>query len=435
MNIVKEKIKNKTVKVGIVGLGYVGLPLLFRFVESSINVLGFDIDIKKINALKAGKSYIKHIKEEQVEKAKNTSFFDVTTDFSRINEVDAIILCVPTPLTKNREPDMSFIVDTINNIQPYIRENQVLSLESTTYPGTTEEIIKPKIEERGFKVGENYFLIYSPEREDPGNPVFSTKDIPKVVGGSTQNCLDTGVVLYESIINRVIPVSSTQAAEFTKLLENIFRSINIGLVNEMKIITDKMGLNIWEIINAAATKPFGFKPFYPGPGLGGHCIPIDPFYLTWKARQYEVNTKFIELSGEINTSMPEWVVGKVASGLNEHCKSLKGSKVLLLGLSYKKNVDDIRESPSVKLMEILQSKGAIISYSDHYIPVFPKMRNHYFDLKSTEITKESLSQFDCILISTDHDDFDYDFIQKNSKLVVDTRGRYQYKKFDNVVMS
>ena len=434
IDVILDKINSNSAVIGIVGLGYVGLPLLFRFTESGYKVIGFDIDSKKVEMLNAGKSYIKHIKEEQVKSRRELNLFEATTDFSKISEVDAIILCVPTPLTKNREPDMSFIVDTINKIQPYLRENQILSLESTTYPGTTEEIIRPRIEERDFKIGENYFLVYSPEREDPGNPVYSTKDIPKVVGGSTQSCKEVGIALYESIINKVIPVSCTQAAEFVKLLENIYRSVNIGLVNEMKMITDKMGLNIWEIISAASTKPFGFKAFYPGPGLGGHCIPIDPFYLTWKARQYEVNTKFIELSGEVNTSMPEWVVGKVMDALNDQSKSLKGSKVIVLGLAYKKNVDDPRESPSIKLLELLQAKGAEIAFSDPYIPVFPRMREHYFDLKSTPLTEETLSSADCILISTDHDDFDYDLIQKHSKLIVDTRGRYQ-QRFDNVVMS
>ncbi len=425
------KFRDKTATIGIVGLGYVGLPLMLRYAETGFKVLGFDIDAEKVNKLNNGETYIEHIPAEKIAAASN-SLFEATTDFSRIGEVEAVILCVPTPLNKYREPDMSFVIDTTDAVKPYLRAGQVLSLESTTYPGTTEEELLPRVEEGGLKVGENVFLVYSPEREDPGNPDFETRTIPKVIGGHTPACLEVGLALYQPAIDKVVPVSSTKAAELTKLLENIHRAVNIGLVNEMKIVADKMDIDIHEVIDAAATKPFGFVAYYPGPGLGGHCIPIDPFYLTWKAREYGVNTRFIELAGEVNSSMPEYVVNKTALALNDHQRSIKGSKVLVLGIAYKKNVDDMRESPSVEVMELLRDLGAEISYSDPHVPVFPKMREHKFDLKSVPLTAESIASYDCVVLTTDHDKFDYDLLKQHAKLIVDTRGKYS-GKHDNIV--
>lgn len=427
-----QKIEAKEVLIGIVGLGYVGLPLMLRCVEVGFRVLGFDIDRSKIEQLNRGESYIKHIGTERVFQAKKTGRFEASADLSRASEADVLIICVPTPLGNHREPDLSFLITTINSLVPHLRNGQILSLESTTYPGTTEEELRPRIEKQGLKIGEEIFLIYSPEREDPGNQKFSTQSIPKVVGGSTPSCLEVGIAFYSSIVDKVVSVKSTQVAEMTKLLENIYLAVNIGLVNELKIVADRMGINIWEVIDAAATKPFGFTPFYPGPGLGGHCIPIDPFYLTWKAHEYGVHSRFIELAGEVNTAMPQWVVTKVMDALNECKKPINGSKILILGLSYKKNIDDTRESPSAELMQLLRDKGAIIFYSDPYVPVFPKKREYYFDLKSLTINPQSLSQMDCVLIATDHDYFDYDMIQKNSKIVVDTRGRYR-DNFPNLI--
>ena len=424
-------VHSKQAKIGIVGLGYVGLPLALRFAEVGFKVLGFDIDQAKVDALHEGRSYIKHIRDSVVAQGKERGI-TATTDFSRASEVDALIICVPTPLNKYREPDLSFVIDTTEALLPYMRSGQIISLESTTYPGTTDEELKPRIESRDFKIGEDIFLVFSPEREDPGNPSFSTQTIPKVVGGYTSACLEAGIALYGKVIDKVVPVSSTKAAEMTKLLENIHRAVNIGLVNEMKIIADRMDIDIHEVIRAAATKPFGFVPYYPGPGLGGHCIPIDPFYLTWKAREYGVHTRFIELAGEINSTMPQWVVDKIANALNERELSIKGSNILVLGIAYKKNVDDMRESPSVELMELLQAKGAIIAYSDSWVPVFPKMREHYFDLASVELTPERVASFDLVLIATNHDAFDYAMIQKHAKLIVDTRGVY-LERMANVV--
>ncbi len=416
--------------IGIIGLGYVGLPLLLRYTEVGFNVLGFDIDQKKVDALNHGQSYIEHICANKIQAAQNK--FKATTDFSQISQCDALILCVPTPLNQYREPDLSFVLDTTDSLKPYFRAGQVLSLESTTYPGTTEEELLPRIEEQGLTVGQDFYLVYSPEREDPGNPNFETRTIPKVVGGHTSACLDIGVALYSEVIDKVVPVSSTKAAEMTKLLENIHRAVNIGLANEMKIVADKMGVDIYEVIHAAASKPFGFVPYYPGPGIGGHCIPIDPFYLTWKAREYGVNTRFIELAGEINSSMPDYVVNKTALALNDQCKSLKNSNILILGIAYKKNVDDMRESPSVFIMEKLQALGANVAYSDPHVPVFPEMREHHFDLSSVALNPETIASFDCVLLATDHQKFDYELIEKHAQLIVDTRGKFN-KNLNHVV--
>lgn len=419
-----KKLGNKQAVIGIVGLGYVGLPLALRYLEEGYHVVGFDIDPAKPECLLSGVSYIKHIDIEPIRQACDERRFHATTDFSEISGVDAVILCVPTPLNLHREPDLSYITGSLESVLPYMRHGQVLSLESTTYPGTTEEVVRPYLEKAGWKVGVDIFLVYSPEREDPGNPNYKTKTIPKVCSGSTPACLKVGVALYEQVIDQVVSVPSTQTAEMSKILENTYRAINIALVNELKIVAHRMGIDIYEVIRAAATKPFGFTAFYPGPGLGGHCIPIDPFYLTWKARELGVATRFIELAGEVNTSMPEYVVSKVADGLNTACKSINGAKILILGIAYKKNVDDMRESPSVVLMELLQNKGAIIDYSDPHVPQFPKIRRCYFDLASIELTAEKIATYDCIIIATDHDAFDYKLIEKHAGLIVDTRGRF-----------
>ena len=430
-----RKIKEYQAVVGIVGLGYVGLPLMLRFTEVGFPVLGFDIDEVKVAKLNNGESYIGHIpsaaiaekrqQEVQLGGGKTVPLLDATSDYSRASETDVLILCVPTPLNRHREPDLSYVRHTIESLQPYLRRGQMISLESTTYPGTTEEELRSRIEKSGFIIGKDVFLVYSPEREDPGNPIYNTENIPKVCGGSSKECLEVGQVLYSMVVGQVVPLSSTRAAELTKLLENIYRAVNIGLVNELKIVADRMGIDIREVIDAAATKPFGFTPFYPGPGLGGHCIPIDPFYLTWKAREYGINTRFIELAGEVNTAMPHWVVGKVIDALNEKGQSLKGAKILVLGLAYKKNVDDPRESPAMEIMEILRSKGADLCYSDPHVPVFPPMRRHQFELQSVELTPEALQHLDCVLLITDHDDFPYDLIAAHASLIVDTRGVYR----------
>jgi UDP-N-acetyl-D-glucosamine dehydrogenase len=417
-------IEQRTAVIGIVGLGYVGLPLALRYAEAGFRVLGIDIDATKVDALNAGRSYIEHISASAVAQARERGF-EATTDFARAADVQAVIICVPTPLNAYREPDLSFVTGTTDTLVPNLRPGQVVSLESTTYPGTTDEELKPRIESGGLTVGKDIFLVFSPEREDPGNPDFTTRTIPKVVGGYSSDCKDVGVALYSAVIDRVVPVSSTRAAEMTKLLENIHRAVNIGLVNEMKIIADRMDLDIYEIIAAAATKPFGFVAYQPGPGLGGHCIPIDPFYLTWKARQYGLHTRFIELAGEINRDMPDWVVAKLADALNDRGRAIKGSRILVLGIAYKKNVDDMRESPSVELMERLRDKGALIDYSDPHVPVFPRMREHKFELSSVTMTAETLATYDVVLLATDHDRFDYDLIEKHAALVIDARGRYR----------
>lgn len=418
-----SRLNSKEAVIGVVGLGYVGLPLSLNYSESGYVVLGFDSDGSKVDAINAGKSYIKHISSETVLAASKDGL-SATTDFSRIAEVDAIILCLPTPLNKHREPDLSYVTLTVEKIIPFMRRGQVLSLESTTYPGTTEEELVPRVEAAGFVVGEDVFIIYSPEREDPGNQTYTAKSTPKVCGGHSEACLKVGVALYGSVVSTVVQVSSTKTAEMTKLLENVHRAVNIGLVNEMKVVADAMNIDIYEVIRAAATKPFGFVPYYPGPGLGGHCIPIDPFYLTWKAREFDLHTRFIELAGEINTCMPDYVISKLARALNARKKPVCGSRVLVLGAAYKKNVDDMRESPSVVLIEKLMQLGAEVSYNDPYVPKLPKMREHDLDMESVELTASVLERADCVLLATDHDSFDYDFIEKYAQLIIDTRGRF-----------
>lgn len=420
----KARIAAKTARIVIVGMGYVGLPLALRFAENGFPVVGLDVDPEKIARLGGGRSYIGHIPDARIQAARAAGF-EPSTDHALAREADAVILCVPTPLTRHREPDLSYIDGTLESLLPHLRPGQLLSLESTTYPGTTEEHLRPKLEARGFRVGEDFFLVYSPEREDPGNTEFEARAIPKVCSGCTPACLELGAALYGEVVDRVVPVSSPRAAEMTKLLENIHRAVNIGLVNEMKVVADRMGIDIHEVIQAAATKPFGFTPYYPGPGLGGHCIPIDPFYLTWKAREYGIHTRFIELAGEVNSSMPGFVVSKVTAALNEREQAVRGSRVLVLGLAYKKNVDDVRESPSVVIMEKLRDLGAEVAYHDPHVPVFPRMRDHHFDLASVALTPASLASYDCVIVATAHDCFDYAMILEHARLIVDTRGVYR----------
>jgi UDP-N-acetyl-D-glucosamine dehydrogenase len=444
MDLVK-KINNRSAKVGVIGLGYVGLPLVIEFTLKNFSVTGFDVDQTKIDFLKEGKSYIKHIdispligegrgargnREKNIKNASGSSnpqpatrnaqpLFNATTDFSQLKNMDCILICVPTPLNKNREPDMTYVFNTTKTIAQYLRKGQLIILESTTYPGTTDEDMRGILEKSGLKAGKDFYLAFSPEREDPANKDFSLRTVPKVVGGYTRDCLKAAKALYDTIVITTVPVSSTKVAEATKLLENIYRSINIALVNELKVLFDRMGINIWEVIEAAKTKPFGFQPFYPGPGLGGHCIPLDPFYLSWKAHEYDFSTKFIELAGEINTSMPDYVVSKVMKALNDVEKPMKGSKILILGLAYKANVDDDRESPSYRLMEKLEELGAQVSYNDPYVPVIRKSREYakYAGRKSTKIS----GNFDLVLIATAHDEYkDIDF-KSFGIPIVDTR--------------
>lgn len=425
------KVDAKQARVGILGLGYVGIPLALRIVETGLPVLGFDIDAARVEELNDGRSPIKHISADSIASMRQNGF-EATSDFSRAGECDALIICVPTPLNKYREPDLSFIIATMDQIAPHLRAGQLLSLESTTWPGTTDEVLAPYIDAAGLVAGKDFFVVYSPEREDPGNPNFDTRSIPKVVGGLTPACLEAGVALYGHFIDKVVPVSSTRAAEMVKLLENIHRAVNIGLVNELKLVTDRMGMDIFEIVDAAATKPFGFTAFYPGPGIGGHCIPIDPFYLTWKAREYGLHTRFIELAGEINAGMPDYVVSRLVSALNARGKSLSGARVLALGIAYKRDVDDMRESPSVFVMERLRDWGADVSYSDSNVPVFPKMREHRFDLSSVALSPEVVAGFDAVVLLTDHSDFDYQMIRDNAQLLIDTRGKFRGQTADNL---
>ena len=408
--------------VGIIGLGYIGLPLVLRFGEVGFEVVGFDVDPAKVEQLNAGGSYIGHIEGQRIQELKDGGRFDATTDFSRLSAVDCIIVCVPTPLTPKREPDLQYIEKTAEAIGTTLRAGQLVVLESTTYPGTTEEILLARFSKTGLNVGEHFLLAHSPEREDPGNTDFTTQTIPKVVGGTTPNCLAAAEALYGEVIDQIVPVSSTQTAELAKLLENIYRSVNIALVNELKMLCDRMGIDIWEVIDAASTKPFGFTPFYPGPGLGGHCIPIDPFYLSWKAREYGFATRFIELAGEVNTAVPRFVVEKIAWGLNDRGKSVRGANILILGVAYKKDVDDIRESPALAIMELLKEKGANLSYHDSFVPRLHKMRRHDFsDMGSMELTEALLDKQDAVVIATEHSGVDYAWVVKHARLVIDTR--------------
>lgn len=414
-----EKIISKRSKIGIIGMGYVGLPLAIQFCRTGFDVTGFDIDAGKVTILNKGESYIKHIDPSDVRKC--APLFRATTNFDELAQMDCVIICVPTPLNKYREPDLSFVLDTTRTIAGRLRKGQLIVLESSTYPGTTDEDMRTILEESGLRAGSDFHLAYSPEREDPNNNHFAVRNIPKVVSGYTPECLKITTALYGQIVERVIPVSSTKAAEATKLLENIYRAVNIALVNELKILFDKMEIDIWEVIEAAKTKPFGFHAFYPGPGLGGHCIPVDPFYLTWKAREYDFSTRFIELAGEINTRMPYYVVQKTIEALSIQGKSIRGARVLILGLAYKKDVDDVRESPSLKLMELFKELGAEVDYNDPYIPVPPRLRKYKIDTGSVALTRENLQAYSCVVIATDHSLYDPNFIVENSKLVVDTR--------------
>ena len=417
-----EKIQTNKARIGIVGLGYVGLPLVLRFGEERFSVIGFDVDPVKVQKLNAGESYIRHIPADRLQSLIKEKQFEATSDFRRLSEPDCIIICVPTPLTAKKDPDLQYIENTADAITKTLRKGQVISLESTTYPGTTEEILLERFRTTGLEVGKDYFLVFSPEREDPGNPRFSTRTIPKVVGGITPNCLEAGRTLYSKVIDRVVTVSSTRAAELVKLLENIYRCVNIALVNELKLLTDRMDIDIWEVIDAASTKPFGFTSFYPGPGLGGHCIPIDPFYLSWKAKEYDFSTRFIQLAGEVNTSIPYYVVERVGKALNDRSRSIRGAKILVLGVAYKKDVDDVRESPALEIMEILQHSGAVLSYSDPYIPRLHKMRAYDFShMSSLELTEDLLKSQDLVLITTDHTSIDYQRVVDHAQAVVDTR--------------
>ncbi len=418
-----DRLKSKQGSVGVVGLGYVGLPLLLAYAKAGFRAVGIDIDTAKPEALLGGRSYIKHIPDGEVAEALASGRLEATTDFAIIAGLDAVILCVPTPLDEHFEPDLSYVVDTVESVVPHLKAGQVLSLESTTYPGTTDEEVVTRVEKAGFTVGKDIHVVYSPEREDPGNPKFSAANIPKVVGGVTAACLEAGVALYEAAFEQVVPVSSCKVAELTKLLENIYRAVNIGLVNELKIAADRMGIDIWEVIRAASTKPFGFTPFYPGPGLGGHCIPIDPFYLTWKAREYGVHTRFIELAGEINRGMPDYVVHRAMEALNSRGKPVKGSKVLLMGLAYKANVDDMRESPTFALLDGFKRLGAEVAYYDPHVPVVGPTREHmnWAGVRSVEWSEETIRAQDCIVISTHHSAFDLAQLAAWSDLIIDTR--------------
>ena len=427
INNLKSRIQNRDACIAVIGLGYVGLPLVIRFSEEGFRVIGFDIDEEKIEKLNKGESYLRHISADAVEAVANNGF-SATSDWKRISDCDVILICVPTPLGSNKEPDLQYIRGTLDSIKPHLRAGQLLILESTSYPGTTEEELVPVAEERGFIIGEDFFVGFSPEREDPGNTTFTIKEIPKVVSGVTDNCRNVVDALYSSIVERTVPVSSTRVAEMTKLLENIHRAVNIGLVNELKMVADKMDIDIFEVIDAAATKPFGFTPYYPGPGLGGHCIPIDPFYLTWKAREFGIHTRFIELAGEINRGMPEWVVGKASEALAKKGTDLPGAKMLILGVAYKKNVDDVRETPAFKLMELLLERKVQLDYHDPYVQQLHQSRDYDFQMSSVDLSAEKLMEYDLVLLVTDHDSFDYDLILQNSKYIVDTRGRYLHNK-------
>lgn len=427
----KEKILEKKVVIGVIGLGYVGLPLVLRFAEKNFKVIGFDTDREKVELLNRGKSYISHIPDREIKKIER--YFTATSSTEKLSMTDVIIICVPTPLNLHREPDLSYIRNTAIEISKHLRRNHLISLESTTYPGTTRESLVPELEKSGLKVGKDFFVVFSPEREDPGNKFYKTETIPKIVGGITPMCLEVGTLLYQQIIDTVVPVSSVEIAESAKLLENIYRSVNIALVNELKMLFDRMNLNIWEIIEAAKTKPFGFHAFYPGPGLGGHCIPIDPFYLTWKAREYDFHTRFIELAGEVNSYMPYFVVEKLVNALNSHGKVLHKSRILIIGIAYKKDVDDCRESPGIKIIKILEERNVKkVDYYDPYIPQIIKSRQISHPIYSVEFNKKTISNYDACIIAADHSCIDYKLLLSAGCLIVDTRSVYK-KNYKNVV--
>ncbi|HSG71492.1 MAG TPA: nucleotide sugar dehydrogenase [Planctomycetaceae bacterium] len=417
-----DRIENQTAVVGIIGLGYVGLPLANAFLRVNFRILGFDVDPRKIEQLKAGQSYIRHIPSERIKEWNESGRFEPTADMSRLHEADCILICVPTPLSDSRDPDLQYVEDTCRHIAKSLRPGQLVILESTTYPSTTRDVMLPILEATGLKCGKDFFLAYSPEREDPGNAEFSAEKIPKVAGGIDAPSGELAVALYSHAIKQVVPVSSAEVAEACKILENTYRAVNIALVNELKILFDRMNIDVWEVIDAAKTKPFGFQAFYPGPGLGGHCIPIDPFYLTWLARKQGLNTRFIELAGEVNSHMPEYVIHRLSEFLNEQSKPIRGSKICILGMAYKKDVDDPRESPSFVLAELLLERGAELSYHDPYIPTLPAMRHHELPaMSSQDLTSEFLKSLDCVLISTDHTGVDYGLVAQHASLVVDTR--------------
>ncbi len=424
-----EKLQNKTARVGVVGLGYVGLPLAVEFAHAGFHVTGLDVDHRKVDKLNAGESYIQDIPTSVLKPLVEAGLLDATTDFSKILDLDTINICVPTPLSKAKDPDMTFVNAAVQSIAENFGPGKLVILESTTYPGTTEELVLPKLEMGGLKVGEDFFLCFSPERVDPGNKQFQTRNIPKVVGGHTDACTEAGAAFYGCALDHVVPVSGTKVAEMVKLLENTFRMINIGLVNEMAIMCGRMGINVWEVIDAAATKPFGFMPFYPGPGLGGHCIPIDPFYLSWKSKQSGIEARFIELAGYINGQMPHFVVDKIQNALNDHTKPLKGSKVHILGMAYKKNIDDVRESPGLDIMHLLMQRGAIVSYSD---PFIPSLRIEDHRLENQDMLS-SCAAADCVVVVTDHTDVDYPKAIEVSKLIVDTRNALKKFKSEKIV--
>ena len=414
-----KKLETKDVRFGVVGLGYVGLPLAVEFANENFKVTGIDIDESKVNKLKNGKNYISDVNDDELKRAVKNGYIKATTDFSVIKDLDFISICVPTPLNKLKDPDMSFIQNSMTEITKYLHKDLIIVLESTTYPGTTKEFLLPILEKTGLKVGKDIYLAFSPERVDPGNKIYKTKNTPKVLGGITSKCTEYSKKVYDQVFDKVVPVSSAETAEMTKLLENTFRMINIGLVNEMAMVCDKLGVDVWEVIDAAATKPFGFMKFYPGPGLGGHCIPIDPHYLSWKMKSLNYKTKFIDLAAEINTAMPEYVIQNVLNGLNHHKKSINGSSVLLIGMAYKKNIEDLRESPSIDIYNLLVEKGAKVNYHDPYCPIVKVDGNS--ELKSKKLTEKLLQNSDVVVITTDHSNIDYQFIVDNAKLVVDTR--------------
>ncbi|KPJ69034.1 MAG: UDP-N-acetyl-D-glucosamine dehydrogenase [Syntrophobacter sp. DG_60] len=422
-----KRIKEHKAQIGVIGLGYVGLPLAIKFAEAGFKTLGFDIDKGKVERLREGKSYLSHISTTRIKEAVIKKRFFATANFSRLTEVDAILICVPTPLDRYREPDLHFLIDTTKTVARYLKIGKLVSVESTSFPGTTEEEVLPHLRASGLKEGRDFFLVYSPEREDPGNKQYFLDNIPKVIGGITPFCLEVGKALYSSVVKEIVPVSSPRVAEMTKLLENIYRAVNIALVNEMKMLCERMGIDIWEVIEAAKTKPFGFQAFYPGPGLGGHCIPIDPFYLTWRARRFDFHTRFIELAGEINTYMPYYVVEKTVEALNEKGNRVKGAKILLLGVTYKRDIDDIRESPAFKIIELLMKRGTLVDYNDPFVPSLPKTRRYTFKMDSIPLTSKNLKKYHCLIISTDHSNYDYDFILKHANLIVDTRGVFKEK--------